>query len=415
MRFTALLLACAATAAHSHDAVDLPELPIPAIDQLFPVDDMTAAFRWADREPLTGNWATSSRPTLPWWTGAGNERRVQRGGELEEWDRGHRGFCCWVTPNRWHVVELSESQFEQVSEILAGIQQPQDNRESEFYNPPVCDQDERFGVYLLGRSRGGIQDFSSGNAAQNGGEGDAILWTVGYGLHSYGKENQEVHTNHHLKNRFSVVGGLWDGDTELRDSGFSMQFSLTITDNAVCSGYHDHGNDHVSGNRRHSYSGHTRPPRYGPWTDWIPIADLLDGNVAGPPPAAPEQPADNGDDTGNDDTLEESDTGNDDALARLRAELDALRGDLAAVRDSVAWLSDLDLDGLPNETITRVDTVEIVRRDTLSLYYCLPTDQERQDLFDAFTGVNEDSTGGAGKAAAVRPSSWGAIKALMQE
>ena len=32
----------------------------------------------------------------------------------------------------------------------------------------------------------------------------------------------------------------------------------------------------------------------------------------------------------------------------------------------------------------------------------------------ASTGL-QDSTGGAGKAAAVRPSSWGAIKALVRE
>ena len=130
------VLVLAASAAHSHDVVVLPELPIPEISRLFPVDDMQAAFRWADRELLPAS--------------------------LLRWRP--EGTCCLVTPNRWHVVELSESQFEQVSEILAGIQRPQDNRESEFYNPPICDQDERFGVYLLGRSRGGIQDFSSGNA-----------------------------------------------------------------------------------------------------------------------------------------------------------------------------------------------------------------------------------------------------------
>ena len=53
MRFTALLLACvlavtAAGVAHGHDEYDLPNLPIPEIDQLFPVDDLDAALRLAD-------------------------------------------------------------------------------------------------------------------------------------------------------------------------------------------------------------------------------------------------------------------------------------------------------------------------------------------------------------------------------
>ena len=236
--------------------------------------------------------------------------------------------------------------------------------------------------------------------------------------------DREIFANHHLKNRFSVVGGLWDSDTELRDSGFSMQFRLVIADYASCSYWHDHSND--PGNSRHGYWGHGNPNHYGPWTDWIPITSLLDGNVAATPPAAPEQPADNGDDTGNDDTIEEGDTGNDDALegdtgngdalARLRAELDALRGDndalrgnLSTVRDSVAALLDAPTGGT---TTTLVDTVEIVRHDTL--LFCPPSDEDRQDLFDAFIGL-QDSTAAAPKAQAVKASSWGAIKALHTE
>lgn len=139
----------------------------------------------------------------------------------------------------------------------------------------------------------------------------------------------------------------------------------------------------------------------------IPIADLLDGTVAVTPADPEEEEAEAPE--------AEAPADNEDALARLRAENDALRGDLSAVRDSVSWLLDVDLDGLGGDTIIRVDTVEVARVDTL--HFCPPSDEDRQNLFDLFTGVNEDTTnaGGAGKAAAVRASSWGAIKALVQE
>ena len=90
MRFAALLLALlVATAAHSHDEIDLPELPIPVIDQLFPVDDMTAAFRWADREPLEASgyasdyWKECAMSAVHWrakWEACQAELRVLRGG-----------------------------------------------------------------------------------------------------------------------------------------------------------------------------------------------------------------------------------------------------------------------------------------------------------------------------------------------
>ena len=95
---------------------------------------------------------------------------------------------------------------------------------------------------------------------------------------------------------------------------------------------------------------------------------------------------------------------NSDELAQLRATVAALQSEIDALEAAA--------DG--TTTITLVDTVEIARVDTV--HFCPPSDEDRQALFDAFTGVNEDSTGGAGKAAAaVRLESWGAIKALMQE
>ena len=43
-------LVLAATAAHSHDKVVLPELPVPVIERIFLVDDLDEAFRWAGWE-----------------------------------------------------------------------------------------------------------------------------------------------------------------------------------------------------------------------------------------------------------------------------------------------------------------------------------------------------------------------------
>ena len=54
MRLILLLvlgLVAAASAAYSHDRVDLPELPTPEISRIFPVADLHTAFRWAGWEP----------------------------------------------------------------------------------------------------------------------------------------------------------------------------------------------------------------------------------------------------------------------------------------------------------------------------------------------------------------------------
>ena len=111
-------------------------------------------------------------------------------------------------------------------------------------------------------------------------------------------------------------------------------------------------------------------------------------------------------------------TDNADALAQLQAELDALRGendalrgDLSAARDSLA--SRTAIGG--GRQVVR-DTVLVSHTDTL--LFCPPTDQERRDLFDLFTGAADDTTnseGSAGKAGSVQVESWGAIKALIQE
>ena len=111
-------------------------------------------------------------------------------------------------------------------------------------------------------------------------------------------------------------------------------------------------------------------------------------------------------------------TDNADALAQLQAELDALRGendalrgDLSAARDSLA--SRTAIGG--GRQVVR-DTVIVSHTDTL--LFCPPTDQERRDLFDLFTGAADDTTnseGSAGKAGSVQVESWGAIKALIQE
>lgn len=143
-----------------------------------------------------------------------------------------------------------------------------------------------------------------------------------------------------------------------------------LIDNVGCELKHT---THSDGSANHSDQRHEGKFYVGPWTAWMPGYDLLAGYLA--------------------------DT--DAPIAQLRAELDALHGDLAAVRDSLQSAAA----GGTTTTITRVDTV----------HFCPTTDEDRQNLFDAFTGVNSDTTGGAGKATAVRPSSWGAIKALIRE
>lgn len=97
-------------------------------------------------------------------------------------------------------------------------------------------------------------------------------------------------------------------------------------------------------------------------------------------------------------------------VCRLNAN-NALEGDLSAARDSLAARTAIG----GGRQVVR-DTVLVSHTDTL--LFCPQTDEERRDLFDLFTGLDDDeeeTEGPAGKAASVKPSSWGAIKALVQE
>ena len=396
MRFTVLLLACvlAATAAYSHDGYDLPELPIPVIDQLFPVDDMAAALRLADR---------------PLWTGWGFDDDAA----VVRWATEFFNSPLQPRSDRWYIVALSEGSFRQVGELLAGIQQPLNNIiEIPEWDDDFCKGlDGRFGVYLQGWSQGR--------------EDDEFLWTFGAGLRSNGGGYRQSYvepggfdfgwSHYYLKNRFSVAGGDWDAATDLHNTGFSMRFRFTLVDDAHCADAHitHSGSSTRHGRQRHSYTGAQHD---GPWTDWLPVADLLDGTVAATSPApevpeAPEAP----------EAPETPAADNSAELAQLRAANAALRGSLLALQSQIDALEAAA--GGTTTTITLVDTVEVARVDTVevarvdTLHYCPPSDEDRQDLFDAFTGVNSDTsgTGGAGKATAVRPSSWGAIKALIQQ
>ena len=346
MRFTALLLALlAATAAHSHSEIVLPELPIPEIDQLFPVDDMAAAFRWAD-------WPMPA--------------------EISE----------YTASFSWGVLVLSESQFAEVSARVSAIQQP-------LYTNKRCDwftSQERFALFVYSEQGGGVDS-----------EELRVWWAP---------------SNEGFKNRYFPVGWRLAEDVTLRDSGMSIRLQFRAYDYAACDGEHT---SHSNGSPRHNRQTHETLSEGGPFTDWLPVADLLDGNVAVTPPAEPAEPAEP--------EAEPPAVDNSAELAQLQATVAALRDSLraagagaAALRGSLLALQ-AQIDALEaaaggtTTTITLVDTVEIVRNDTL--HFCPPTDEERQDLFDAFTGL-QDSTA-APKAAAVRPSSWGAIKALMQE
>ena len=367
-------LVTAAGVAHSHDAVELPELPVPEIEQLFPVDDMEAAFRWADRSPLDqlGN-------KLFYWPVTGPNPNSERRS---------------ISPNRWHVVALSEGQFGRVASLLAGIQEDLIPGEG----CGISGLDGRFGVSLLGWSQGGV-DYE-------------FLWTLARGHTSRQFSDVKSETHHLLKNRFSVVGGAWAADTELRDTGFSMRFRFILVDYVGCAGWHT---SHSNGSARHNGQSHQGVGLANPKTDWIPIADLLDGNIAVTAPAEPDpaEPADPVVEVGADDSAE---------LAQLRATVSALRDSLSAAGVGAAALRgallalQAQIDALQvadgATTITLIDTVEVARVDTL--HYCPPTDEDRQDLFDAFTGL-QDSTAAAPKAAAVQVESWGAIKALVRE
>lgn len=182
-----------------------------------------------------------------------------------------------------------------------------------------------------------------------------------------------------------------------------MVFRIGLTDHVSCIGEHT---NHSNGSPRHDLMSHNGQSSSSSYTDWIPIADLLDGTVSVDAPADPD-PEEPEPEAPADQSAE---------LARLRAEnadlqsdLSAVRGDLSTVRDSVDAL----LEGTGGEIVTLYDTVEVSHTDTL--LFCPPSDDDRRDLFDLFTGVADDSTeteGPAGKAA-VKIESWGAIKALV--
>ena len=258
----------------------------------------------------------------------------------------------------YYVIEISESQHEHLGELLAGISES------------------------IGCDSGRQPYFNLGGA------------TVG-GIHP--EERLAVFVIPPLTTRFAVAGLIIAPDTELRDTGWNARFDFNLNYSATCDGEHT---SHSNGDPRHALTDHSRAIVEGPRTAWIPIADLLDDNVAAPPAEAPEAPAE-----------PTAPTDNAAALAQLQAELDAARRDLSAARDSVDAL----LEGSGTEIVTLYDTVEVATHDTL--LYCPPSDDDRRDLFDLFTGADDDTTetGGAGKTASVQLESWGAIKSLIQE
>lgn len=356
MRFCVILIGLAASAAYSHETPDF-DLPIPEVKRVFYAADLQTAAHWADKE-LFGSlidgsyeWSDSQTPS----------------------DDG--GFL-WS----WYVVELAESHFKQLSENLASIQEEQEDAGEHNH----CEnRDKRFSLYLLLDSTGGIG-----------------YERLTYFVYSEGGDSYD----NRLTTRFVVAYGGNAKDTALRDTGMSIRFQFVFVDNQHCGGAHS---SHSNGNTRHEWQTHDSQPIYGPYTEWLPIADLLDGNVATSTPAEPEEPEEPAEPAEPEEPTDNAE------VERLQAELDALRGDLSelngdlsAVRDSVAFL-------LGEPPAGGVDTVEVVRHDTL--LFCPQTDEERRDLFDLFTGLDDDESetdGPAGKAASVKPSSWGAIKAL---
>ena len=357
MRFCVILLGLAASAAYSHETPDF-DLPIPEVKRVFYAADAQAAFRWGDIEALL---------------------------EKEIAYLDHPSGIDYHTPENgaytrfWHVAEVSESQHRLLKDRLASIQMGE-GRTGGGCEPHLGG---RFGLFLVGESYGGV-------------DGEYIRTLYSWRGWRWGDP---------LKTRFSVLISEYYSDTDLRDTGMSMRFSFTLIDNRACADAHT---SHSNGDARHTPSGHFNSSIKGPWTDWIPIADLLDGTVAAPPPAEPEEPEEPAE--------PEEEPADNAELERLQAENDALRGDLSAVRDSVDALLEGSRTAVGGGRQVVRDTVEVVRHDTL--LFCPPTDEERRDLFDLFTGLDDDeeeTEGPAGKAASVQLSSWGAVKALVQE
>lgn len=197
-------------------------------------------------------------------------------------------------------------------------------------------------------------------------------------------------------------------DADLTVANLSTRFRFTVRDMAGCGGYNEH-TVHPDGSRHAPVVHSSRSSEsyyHGEYSDWVWIADILtpasqsateEPVVVDPGPVEPEAeaPADNSAE-----------------LARLRAANDALRDSLraagvgaAALRGALLALQ-AQIDALQAAdgatTITLIDTVEVARVDTV--HFCPPTDEDRQDLFDAFTGL-QDSTAAAPKAAAVQVES----------
>ena len=197
-----------------------------------------------------------------------------------------------------------------------------------------------------------------------------------------------------------------------------IRFRYSQIDHVGCAWDHVHKpgtGQHTNDKYHASWEDSAFPPSLdGDWSPWYLVSALRSGNVAVTSPADPDpvDPAEPEAESPADDSAE---------LARLRATVSALRDSLraagvwaAALRGALLALQ-AQIDALQSAdgtaTVTLIDTVEVARVDTV--HFCPPTDEDRQALFDAFTGL-QDSTAAAPKAA-VQVESWGAIKALVRE
>ena len=181
---------------------------------------------------------------------------------------------------------------------------------------------------------------------------------------------------------------LWNDESNL-----VVRFHFYLNDNAICEGYHRH----EEGTGLHEGEDiHRGGSRADDWSPWYLMSALRSGNGAPTSPAEPAEPVE----------PEVEEPVEEPAAPSVSVRIDTV---YITVRDTIRTAV-----GGGRQVVR--DTVEVVRHDTL--LYCPQTDEERRDLFDLFTGVDDDTTeteGPAGKAASVEVSSWGAIKALIQE
>lgn len=347
MRFLVLLLLSAGgVAAHENKTIDLP---VPVVEAIQAAADFRAALAWTGYEQA--------------FESAGFEPNIRTSHEawLASWeDFVPDGF---FSRREWFVLHVAN-----ISAVLDDLQGIQEDGDWDRCYSSL--EQGRFAVQIRTEFRGG-----------NGEEFDE--WSDGL-----------------LKRgSFPIAYALLFEEGMLRDAGLEVRFWFTLEDRKRCAGFHI---NHVGGDKHREKKHSEYSITSGPFTEWIPIADLLDGEVSvTPSDPDPEEP---------EVEVEEPAAPSDQSaeLARLRAENAALRGDLSTVRDSVDAL----LEGVGGEIVTLYDTVLVSHTDTL--LFCPPSDDDRRDLFDLFTGVEDDSTEteGAGKAA-VRVESWGAIKALV--